>query len=93
MWLENVINWQISKNKKIWNLEVSKPENKNFRLKNAIKIQFKISRKKEHSFFADTKLQVDQIKKKRRKSSVSHYLFKNQLLLKVETIINFQVKN
>ena len=48
---------------------------------------------KKHSFFVDTKLQVDQIKKKWRKSSLSHYLFKNQLFLKAETIINFQVKN
>ena len=47
----------------------------------------------KHSFFADTKLQFDQIKKKRKKSSLSHYLFKNQLFLKVETIINFQVRN
>ena len=42
---------------------------------------------------ADTKLQVDQIKEKWRKSSLSHYLFTNKLFLKVETIINFQVKN
>ena len=50
---------------------------------------------KKHSFFADTKLQVDQIKKKKkqRKSSLSHYLFKNQLFLKVETTINLQEKN
>ena len=40
MSLENVKNWQISKNKKeIWNLVVSKPENNNFRLKNAIEIK------------------------------------------------------
>ena len=63
MWLENV-NWQISKNKKIWNLVVSKPENNNFRLENAIDNKFQISRMKKHSFSADTKLQVDQIKKK-----------------------------
>ena len=52
---------------------------------------------KNHSFFSDTKLQVEQIKKKWRKSSLSLYLFKNQfkkveIFLKVETIINFQVK-
>ena len=90
MWLEKMKNWQISKNKKkIWNLVVSKPENDNFRLKNAIETKFRISRIKKHSFFADTKLQVDQIKKKKwRKSSLSPYLFKNQLFLKVETIIN-----
>ena len=48
---------------------------------------------KNLSFFADTKLQVDQIQNKNRKSSLSHYLFKIQLFLIVETIINFQVKN
>ena len=64
MWLENVKNWQISKNKKNWNLVVSKPENNNFSLKNAIETKSQTSRMKKHSFFADTKLQVDQIKKK-----------------------------
>ena len=48
---------------------------------------------KKHFFFADTKLQVDQIKKKKRKSSLNHFLFKNQLILKVETLKNVQVKN
>ena len=43
---------------------------------------------KKHSFFADTELQADEIKKNEGKV---HYL-KNQLFLKVETIINFQVK-
>ena len=71
MWLENVKNWQISKNKKkIWNLVVSKPENKNFRLKNAIETKFPISRMKKHSFFADTKLQVDQMKKKKEEKFI-----------------------
>ena len=57
-------NWQIFKNKKIFNLVVSEPENNNFRLKNAIETKFQINRMKKHSFFSDTKLQVDQIKKK-----------------------------
>ena len=49
---------------KIQNLVVSKPGNNNFRLITAIKIIFQISRKKKHSFFNETKLHVDQIKKK-----------------------------
>ena len=49
---------------------------------------------KNHSFFADIKLQKDQIKKKtEEKCSLGHYLFKNQLFLKIETTIRFQVKN
>ena len=50
--------------KKIWNLVLSKPENNNFSLKTAIETKFLISRMKKDSLFADTKLQVDQIKKK-----------------------------
>ena len=64
MWLENVKDWQISKNKKIWNLVVSEPGNNNFMLKNAIETKCQKSRIKKHSFFADTKLQVDKIKRK-----------------------------
>ena len=41
---------------------MSKLENNNFRLKNAIETKFQISRMKKHSFFADTKLHVDQNK-------------------------------
>ena len=55
---------KILKTKKIWNLVVSKLENKNFRLKNAIETKFEISRMKNHLVFADTKQQVDQIMKK-----------------------------
>ena len=36
MWLENLESLPISKNKKIWNLVVSKPEKNIFRLKTAI---------------------------------------------------------
>ena len=46
----------------------------------------------KHSFISDTKLQVDQIKKKVEESSLSHYLFKNQLFSKVKTTIRIQVK-
>ena len=35
--------------------------------------------KKKHSFFADTKLQVDQFKGKLVVSSISYCLFKNQI--------------
>ena len=61
-------------------------------------MKFQISRVKKQSFFSETKLQIDQIKKKWRKSSLSLYLFKNQfkkveIFFKVETIINFQAKN
>ena len=48
----------------MWNLVVLKPENHNLRRKTAIEDKFSISRKKNHSFFAYTKLQVDKIKKK-----------------------------
>ena len=41
-----------------------KPVKHNLRRKTAIEIRFKNSRKKKHSFFADTKLQIDQIKEK-----------------------------
>ena len=48
----------------MWNLVVSKPEHHNLRRMTAKKTKFKFSRKKEHSLVADTKLQVDQIKRK-----------------------------
>ena len=58
-------NGQIPKNwKKKWNLVVSKPEHHNLRRKTAIQTKFEFSRKKEHTLIADTKLQVDQIKRK-----------------------------
>ena len=53
-----------NKKKKIWNLVVSKPENHNIRRKKAINTMFELSRKKEHSLIADSKLQVDQSKRK-----------------------------
>ena len=48
----------------MWNLLISKPENHNVRRKTAIKIEFDFNRKKNNSFIADNKLQVDQIKRK-----------------------------
>ena len=66
----------------------------NLRRKTAIKIEFDFNGKKKHSFIADNKLQVDQRKKKNRgKSSISHYLLENQILLKVKPTISFQVIN
>ena len=50
--------------KKMWNLVVSKPENHNLIRKTSIKIEYEFIRKRKHSFIADTKLQVDQIKRK-----------------------------
>ena len=46
------------------NLVMSKPENHYLRRRAAIKIEFDFNRKKKHSFFADNRLQVDQIKRK-----------------------------
>ena len=40
------------------------PETHNVRSKTAKRIEFEISRKKKHFFIADTKLQIDQIKRK-----------------------------
>ena len=50
--------------KKFWNLVASKPEHHNLRRKTAIKTQFEFSRRKQHSLIADTKLQLDQSKRK-----------------------------
>ena len=50
--------------KNMWNLVVSKPERHNLRRKTTINTIFECCRKKEHSLIADTKLQVDQIKRK-----------------------------
>ena len=41
-------------------------------------IKFLIIWKEKHCFFADTKLQVDQIKKKIEENSLSHYLLKTK---------------
>ena len=60
--------------KKLWNLVVSKPEPHNLRLKNLVKTNFEVSRNKEHSLIADTKLQVDQIKKLSKVQQAIFYL-------------------
>ena len=48
--------------------------------------------KKKHSFFADTKQQVDQIKRKIVVSFKKPILFNKQTFLKVKTTITFRVK-
>ena len=58
-------NGQIPKNKKLRNLVVSKPESHKLRRKIALEDKSKLSRKKKHSLFADTKLQADKIKQKK----------------------------
>ena len=57
-------NEQKPKNKKMWNLVVPKPGNHNLRRKTTIEINISTSRNMKHSFFANTKLQIDQIKEK-----------------------------
>ena len=58
---------------------VSKPEHHDLRRKTAIKTKFEFSRKKEHSLIADTKLQVDQFKRKMEAKFNKPFLFKNQI--------------
>ena len=77
---------------KMWNLVVSKPESDNLRCKIAKKIEIDLSRKEKHSLIADTKLQVDQIKRK-MEAKFKKPIFKNQIYLKVKTTVSFQVKN
>ena len=60
----------------MWNLVVSKPENHNLRCKTAIKIEFEFNRNKKHSFIADNKLQVDQIKRTIELKFNKPFLFK-----------------
>ena len=52
------------KTKKMWNLVVSYPENRNLSRKTAILIEFDFNRKEKRSIIADWKLQVDQIMRK-----------------------------
>ena len=72
---ENMKNEQITKNKRIRNLLVSEPENHNLWHKTATKIEFEISRKEQHSFIADTKQKVDQMKRKMETNFNKPFLF------------------
>ena len=81
---------QIHKNfEKMCNLVVFKPEHRNLRRKTAIKTNFEISRKKEHSLIADTKLQIDQIKKKMEAKFNKPFFYLKIKTLKVKTTISF----
>ena len=60
--LENVKIGQIPKKRSY--LAISKPENHNVMRKTAINIEFDFNKKNKFSFFAENKLQVDQIKRK-----------------------------
>ena len=48
---------------------------------------------KMHSFLLKQSYNLTKLKEKKRRSSISHYLFKKQTLLKVKTTIIFRVKN
>ena len=50
--------------KSLWNLVKSKPEHHTLRPKTAINNEFEFSRKNEHSLIFDTKLKIDQSKRK-----------------------------
>ena len=72
---------------------VSKQENHNLKRKTAIKTNFEFSKRREHSLIADTKLQVDKIKKKMEANFKKPFLFKKSNILKVKTTISFQAIN
>ena len=76
--LENMKDGQIVE-KKMLNLVVSKPENDNLRPRAAIKIELEFGRKQKHSFFADTKLQVDQNYKKQANLNKPFFILKSNL--------------
>ena len=63
------------------------------RPKTAIHNKFDFKRMKKHPFNADNKLQIEQIKRKLKQSSISHYLFENQIILKLKTTVSFRVTN
>ena len=54
---------------------------------------FQFSRKKEHSLIADTKLKVDQIKRKMEAIFNKPFFVLKSKILKVETTIGFQAIN
>ena len=79
--------------KKNWNQVVSKPEHHNLKRKTAIKTTFEFSREKEHSLIADTKLQVDQIKRKMEAKFNKPFFIGISNILQVKTTISFQAIN
>ena len=64
--MEDMKNGQKAKNKEMYNLVLSKPENQNLRRKTSINFEFEFSRKNKHSLITDTKLQFDKVRKKWR---------------------------
>ena len=89
---KNVTTGPKPKTKKMWFLFLSISENHNLTVKTAKRITKLYSGKKEHSLFADTKLQEDQIDRKRKQKSPSNCLFENQIFLNVKRTISFQKK-
>ena len=67
---------------KIWNLVVSNPEKNNCRLRAATENKLQISRMKKYSFFADTKLEVEQIKKKIEKKLIKPLFIWKSIIFK-----------
>ena len=64
------------------NSVVSKPEHHNLRRTAAIKTKFEFSRNKEHFLIADTKLQVDQSKRKVEANFSKPFFIQNSNILK-----------
>ena len=91
--LENMKNGQIPKNRKNWNLSVSKPENHNLSRKTAIKIDCEFSRKKKFSFSADTLLKFDQIKRKMEAKFNKPFFVYKSFVFKSRNDHNFQAIN
>ena len=58
---------------------MSKPEHHNLRRKTAIKTKTEFSRNKEHFLIADTKLQIDQSKRKMEAKFNKPFFFKIQI--------------
>ena len=79
--------------KNLRNLVVSKPDHHNLRRKTAIKTEFEFSRKNEYSLIADTKLQVDQSKRKMEAKFNKPFLISKSIILKAKTTISCQAIN
>ena len=75
-----------SKRKKNMKSSSIKARTPKFKRETAIKTEFELSRKKEHSLIADTKLKIDQINRKMEAKF-------NKQILKARTTISFQAIN
>ena len=81
--------------KNLQKLVSSKADNHNLTLNTAKKVKFKFSgqkMKEKHAFFADTKQQVDQIKRKIVANFNKPFSSEKQTFLKVKTTITFPVR-